>query len=160
MAVETLVCVQVTSWRTQFGETEGEDDEIDAGDAQRRRAHQTRHDGADGGGDHEQQRIGQHLDAEADGIGAEAVEGGGGERDIVGRPRKQRPGGAERGVEDDVDRDRQVEALVEERQKRRQRDQSRAEAEVPRLLRGEAHHVGALPKMPWGRKRSTRMNRP
>ena len=102
----------------EFGEAEGEDDEMQAAEPQRGNADDHRHQRADRGGDQQHQRPCQHLAEHRHGIGADAEERGGRQRHVTCRPGEQSPCGGKHGELQQADREREIIGIGVARQQR------------------------------------------
>jgi hypothetical protein len=142
----------------QLGETEGEDDEVDAGDAESRRANQTGQHCRACAANKNENRKWQVIEAKADRIGADAEECSRGQRNIMGWPGEQRPRRTEGGIEDDVERQREIITLVVHRQSRSGGDNGQANDARKHFAERQAVHACCLPKMPCGRNSKTNVN--
>ena len=106
----------------ELRQAEGEDDEEDAAQAQRRQSDDQRDRDADercDGDDRvKRQRVGEHRH----GVGADAEEGGGGQRDVARRAGEHRPRRGQQHELHHVDAEGQVVAVGEERKDRQEDD--------------------------------------
>ena len=132
----------------EFGKAEGEDDEEDASEPQRRQADDEGHRDADRGSDGDDAGDRHRLGQDRHGVGADAEEGGGGERDVAGRAGEQRPGGGEHHIAQHADAEGEEVAVGDEREAGQRGDHHDQQGDLPEAAR---LHRAELPKMPVGR---------
>jgi hypothetical protein len=111
--------------------------------------------GADAERCEQDERVGRGLAEHRDGVGADAVERDGGERDVAGVAGKQRPGAREHHVAHQPDH--QPEAVVAEEVRG---GGERGKPGEAREHAGGGCHAEARPKRPDGRQSSTAKKRP
>ena len=108
------------------------------------------------GGDQQHQRPGQRLAEHRHGIGADAEEGRGRQRDVARRAGEHAPGGRQHGELQQADREREIIGVDEQRHERRAR-QGRAPPRDHRCDCDRCHRC-ALPNRPAGLTSSTPRN--
>ena len=136
----------------QLGQAEAEDHEVDAAQAQGREADDGRHDDADGGRDQQHQRPGQALDEDGRGVGADAEERHGRQRDVARGAGEQAPGRGQHRVAHDVDGERQAVVAQHQGHAGEHGDRDGGECDAEHLA---AAHRLLRPRMPCGRTSST-----
>ena len=120
----------------QFGETKGEDNEINSGYPQRSEAHDRRQRGAGDAGGEDQHRIGREIDAPRRRIHADAEERSRRKRDVVGRSREQKPRGGKARIHHDGNRQLQGVAVEYQRHAACRNDDRGADQQIAQLACG------------------------
>ena len=132
----------------ELGEAEGEDDEVDAAETERRQADDQRHGDADQRRHCHHARPGHGLGKHRHGVGADAEERRGRQRNVARRTGEQCPGGGEHRIAHQVDGERQPVGVDRQRHRGQNGEDDDEERRLPKP--GGAH-CADLPNNPVGR---------